>query len=161
MAEEIGRRIAYELTSNFAKLGSDLVAQQSRANLAAETFASLRRAITLELRGFNQVVQREFRLTMLPGQNCLIFSFESRLALTLKVESARVRLVLDPPSDLKLKAEDARASIEFNVYLDDGCFTYQKIASTPQTPSRMISQPEFIEGVIRVACGQPFERRQE
>ncbi len=161
MAEEIGRRVAYELTSNFAKLGSDLIAQQSKAHLAAETFASLRRAITLELRGFNQVVQREFRLTMLPGQNCLIFSFESRLALTLKVDLARVRLVLDPPAGLKVKAEDGRASIEFKVYQDGGCFSYQKIAPTSQTPSQTFSQAEFIEGVIRVACGQTFERRQE
>ena len=32
MAEEIGRRVAYELTSNFAKLGSDLMAQQSKVD---------------------------------------------------------------------------------------------------------------------------------
>ena len=158
MAEEIGRRVAYELTSNFAKLGSDLVAQQSQVNFAAETFASLRRAITLELRGFNQVVQREFRLTMLPGQNCLIFSFESRLALTLKVDLARVRLVLDPPNNVTLKAEDGRASIEFMVRQEGDGFTYQKLVSPPLTSTRVLSQADFIEGVIRVACSQPFER---
>ena len=160
-AEEIGRRVAQELTGNFAKLGADLLAQQSKAHLAAETFASLRRAITLELRGFNQVVRREFRLTMLPGQNCLIFTFETRLALTLKVDAARVRLVLAPPSNVTLKAEDGRPSIEFSVSQSADRFSYQKIGPPSVAPARILSQAEFIEGVIRVACNQPFERTKE
>lgn len=164
MAEEIGRRIAQELSDSFARIGLEILARQSSLHFGAQTLASLRRSIAGELRGFNEVAPSGFHLHMLSGQSCLVFSFESKLALTLKVESALVRLVPAPsklgePACDEEPAGKGRDCSDFVVTQDDSGYHFKQMplhASSEYTP--VLTESEFIDGVIRVACGQPFER---
>jgi hypothetical protein len=164
MAEEIGKRIAQELSDRFTQIGMKILAQQSSINLGAQTFATLKRLAERELRGFNQVAPRGFRLNMLPGQSCLVFSFEKRLALTLKVQGGLVRLVPTFAQLGGVASEEApplassQPCFDFVVTRDDSGFQFQQISRSPSAYTPALSEGDFIAGVLRVACGQPLER---
>ena len=167
MAEEIGRKIAEELSGQFAKLGLDLLDQQSKLNFAARTHTSLRRSIAVALRGFNDVAPRDFKLNMLWGPDCIIFSFDTTLALTLKVDAAHITLVPAPSNPClhcgKSIPPEATASSDFIVTQDKQGFHFQRDSASP-TPALqgpefpVLSESQFVDGVLRVACSQPFER---
>jgi hypothetical protein len=163
MAEEIGRRIAQELSDRFARIGMEIIAQQSSINFGAQTLASLRRSISGELRGFNEVAPKGFHLQMLSGQSCLVFTFETKLSLTLKIESKIVRLVPAAQRQQELPCDEVpgangRDCCDFLVTRDDAGYHFQRLAQDPAAYNPLLSESDFIEGVLRVASRQTFDR---
>jgi hypothetical protein len=92
-----------------------------------------------------------------------VFTFEAKHSLTLKVESKTVRLVpaaarRAEPSFDDVSAANGRGNSDFLVTRDDAGYHFARIALDPAVYSSVLSESEFIEGVLRVASGQTFER---
>ncbi|MEO6804319.1 MAG: hypothetical protein ABI197_13855 [Granulicella sp.] len=150
MSEDIGRKIAEKFGEKIAKGGTDSNANQERANLNARIMETVRRQIYAAVNGFNNNAPAGVQLVLIDGDKSLIFNLQEQLTLTLRFRDQLIELLPGRRNTTDL------APSKLQVWQAESDFNYRFVNENPTVNPPVLSSSRFIEGVINVACGQPF-----
>jgi len=145
MFEEIGKRVAELLLRDNPSLTSD----QSEPDHHEHLLHSLGHSIQSATHGLNERAGSDV-LTVITKHDSFQFNLGYEQTATLRVGSSLLGLI---PSK---KNAESNGSTKFTTCNGHDGFQFKAVSSDPTIPTPTLSQEQFVEGVLKVACNKSF-----
>ena len=153
-ARDAGQQLAVEFRSYFVTSMQGVSAEEQERKCLLKRNAQLREIIYQGVYGFNQNISDPCQLAILDRGDRLIFN--SRGEFTLTVDYRQKQIIIHCAQE----HDKEHGPSLVDVWTEGESLRFRPVPVISGSPELILDDVQFVQGLIRMACGRSFERKQ-
>jgi hypothetical protein len=151
MSEGIGKQIAKQLAGHLTERELRMQNSVEAEDSVQHCLGSLKKALVIAIKDFNEDVPSRSKLNLIDQLDGWQLKFNTNLMVTIKLAGGKIHVV---PTKSNIE-NPTTATFDFNWGQESP--VYKGVSSNPGFQTPILSQDEFIGGLLREACGKHFD----